>query len=134
MDTLITPEVNAIITTVVGIIVSVVTTYLAHKVKQRDEEMIRYRKEREAKENADAKAREEREQAMDLLTVGMARTMLLNNYEKCIEKGYYSVSEREVYHKLYKAYTGAKQNGIIDEIAEKIVDLPTEPPKKSQKG
>lgn len=106
------------------------TTYLAHKVKQRDEEMIRYRQEREEKETADAEARKERENDMDLLTIGMARTMLLNNYEKCIEKGYYSVSEREVYHKLYKAYSGAKQNGIIDEIAEKIVDLPTEPPKK----
>lgn len=134
MDTLITPEVNAVITTIVGILISVFTTYLAHKVKQRDEEMIRYRQEREEKEAADAKAREEREKDMDLLTIGMARTMLLNNYEKCIEKGYYSVSEREVYHKLYKAYSGAKQNGIIDEIAEKIVDLPTEPPKKGDEN
>ena len=60
MDTLITPEINAVITTIVGIIVSVLTTYLAHKVKQRDEEMIRYRNEREEKEAADAKARKER--------------------------------------------------------------------------
>ena len=70
-----------------------------------------------------------RNEANDQLTLGMARTMLLDNYEKCVTKGYYSVAEREVYHKLYEAYRHDKGNGVIEELAEKIVDLPTEPPK-----
>ena len=73
-----------------------------------------------------------RNEANDQLTLGMARTMLLDNYEKCVAKKCYSVAEREVYHKLYEAYRHDKGNGVIEELAEKIVDLPTEPPKGEQ--
>lgn len=77
---------------------------------------------------AERKAVEQRE-AERVIILAMSRTMLLNNYEKCIDKGYYSLEEREVYHKLYEAYREDNGNGIIEDIAPRIRALPTEPPK-----
>lgn len=129
----IAPEISAVISTCVGIFISVFTTYLAHKVKQRDEEMRVYRKEREEKEAAEMARRASEDQSRDQLTLGMARTMLLLNYDRAMDKGYYTVTERDVYHELYTAYSGAGGNGVIHELAEKIVELPTEPPKRDRK-
>ena len=78
----------------------------------------------EAERNA-AKQRE----AERVIILAMSRTMLLNNYEKCVDKGYYSLEEREVYHKLYEAYKDDGGNSVIDEIAPRIRRLPIEPPK-----
>lgn len=126
----ITPTVSAVITTCVGIIVSVFTGYLTHKVKQRDDDFIRYRREREEREKAEIQRREKEDQARDKLTLGMSRTMLLSNYDYAVQKGYYTVTERNVYHELYTAYRDAGGNGVMMELAEKIVELPTEPPEK----
>ena len=131
---IITPEISTIITGVIGIFISVLTAYLTHKVKQRDEEMRQYRKEREEKEEEQIRRREAEDEARDKLTLGMARTMLLSNYDRAVDKGFYTVTERDVYHELFEAYVGAGGNGVIRELAEKIVDLPTEPPKEKQKG
>lgn len=128
----ITPEVSAIITSCVGIIISVFTGYLTHKVKQRDEDFVRYRREREEREEEEVRRRESEDMARDKLTLGMARSMLLDNYSRCVDKKCYSVTERDVYHELYEAYVGAGGNGVIHELAEKIVELPTEPPTKKR--
>ena len=80
----------------------------------------------EAERNA-AKQRE----AERVIILAMSRTMLLNNYEKCVDKGYYSLEEREVYHKLYEAYKDDGGNSVIDEIAPRIRRLPIEPPKEA---
>lgn len=79
----------------------------------------------EAERNA-AKQRE----AERVIILAMSRTMLLNNYEKCVDKGYYSLEEREVYHKLYEAYKDDGGNSVIDEIAPRIRRLPIEAPKE----
>lgn len=121
--------INTVITTIIGILVSLFTAYLTYKIKQRDEEMIRYRKEREKKQAMELERNKKENQARDLLTLGMARTMLLNNYKNAVNKGYYSITERDVYHELYEAYKGAGGNGVMVEIAEKIVQLPTSLPK-----
>jgi len=63
------------------------------------------------------------------IILAMSRTMLLDNWEKCMDKGCYTVEEREVYHKLYLAYKSDGGNSIIDEIAPRIRALPMEPPK-----
>jgi len=131
---IITPEISTLISGVIGIFISVLTAYLTHKIKQRDEEMVRYRREREEKEEEQIKRREIEDGARDKLTLGMARTMLLLNYDRAMEKGCYTVTERDVYHELYTAYSEANGNGVIHELAEKIVNLPTEPPKEKQKG
>ena len=126
---IITPEISTLITGVIGICISVLTAYLTHKVKQRDEDFVRYRREREKKEEAEVRKRESEDQSRDQLTLGMARTMLLSNYDRAVDKGFYTVTERDVYHELFEAYVGAGGNGVIRELAEKIVDLPTEPSK-----
>jgi len=73
------------------------------------------------------KMREEREAIKSDLDVGVARILLLNNYREACSKGYYSVEERDVYHELFVAYKAAGGDGVIDDIAEKIVLLPTYP-------
>lgn len=120
---------NTVLTTVVGILISVFTGYLSLKVRQLDQKNQAYRKEREEKEAEEAEKQKVREQAINKLTLGMARTMLLNNYQACLAKGYYSIDQREVYHELYQAYRQDSGNGIIQQISHKIVELPTEPPK-----
>lgn len=62
------------------------------------------------------------------IILAMSRTMLLDNYEKCVNKGCYTVEEREVYHKLYEAYKDDGGNSVIDDIAPRIRRLPLEPP------
>jgi len=74
------------------------------------------------------KAIEQRE-AERVIILAMSRTMLLDNYEKCMDKGCYTLEEREVYHKLYEAYKKDGGNSVIDDIAPRIRALPMEPPK-----
>lgn len=73
-------------------------------------------------------AREQRD-AERTIILAMSRSMLLNNYEKCMAKGFYSVEEREVYSKLYQAYKSDGGNSVIDAIAPRIRALPLESPR-----
>jgi hypothetical protein len=74
----------------------------------------------------------EQREAERSIVLAIARTMLLNNYEKCLSKGYYSVEERDVYSKLYESYKLDHGNGVIDAIAKRIRELPTEPPRDKE--
>lgn len=129
----ISPMVSTVISTIVGIMVSVLTAFITHRLKKWDEDNARYRQEQKQKQDAEIARRQEEDRARDQLILGMARTMLLENYERCIDKGFYSVAEREVYHKLYQAYRRDHGNGVIEQLAEKIVELPTESPKLIKK-
>lgn len=80
---------------------------------------------------AERKKIEQRE-AERTIILAMTRTMLLNNWERCMDKGFYTIEEREVYHKLYEAYREDDGNGIIEEIAPRIRALPMEPPKDKE--
>lgn len=80
-------------------------------------------------EQAEAERKKiEQREAERTIILAISRTMLLDNYEKCMAKGCYSLEEREVYHKLYEAYKSDGGNSIIDEIAPRIRRLPIEPP------
>lgn len=82
-------------------------------------------------ERAEAERKKiEQREAERGIVLAIARTMLLNNYEQCMDKGFYSVEEREVYSKLYQNYKDDNGNGIIDAIAVRIRELPTEPPRQ----
>ena len=74
----------------------------------------------------------EQREAERVIILAMCRTMLLDNYEKCVNKGYYTFEERKVYHELYEAYKDDGGNSIIDEIAPRIRALPMEPPKEAK--
>ena len=75
--------------------------------------------------NSWRRQREEREAIKADLDLSMARIMLLDAYYKCVADGFYSVEQRDVYHSLFEAYRAAGGDGVIDEIAQKIVKLPT---------
>ena len=98
--------VSALVTVVTGVVLFILKGYIA--------DMKRYRTEREIKE-----------QAKDDLVLGMSRVMLLENYRKCEEKGFYSMEDREVFSKLFEAYRASGGDGIIDQLAPKIRALPT---------
>lgn len=94
-------------------------------IKRKLEKFDRKRDEARAEQAEDKKQRE----AERSMLLAIARTMLLDNYEKCMEKGCYTLDEREVYSLLYKSYKEDKGNGVIDTIAKKIRELPTEQPR-----
>jgi hypothetical protein len=83
------------------------------------------------KKREDARRERDAERA---IVLAIARTMLLDNFEQCVRKGYYTVEEREVYGKLYTAYSDDGGNGVIATVAERIRELPLEPPMILGKG
>ena len=99
---------GGLMTFVTGILLFVIKGYIA--------DMKKYRADREVKE-----------QAKDDLVLGMARVMLLENFEKCEAKGYYSMSDKEVYGKLFQAYRASGGDGIIDDLGVKLRAMPTHP-------
>ena len=122
---------QALITIVVDIvalalIVPVIKRFIGQRLDHFDEKRDEARMAQAA---AERKALEQRE-AERTIILAMSRSMLLNNYERCLEKGYYTVDEREVYHKLYEAYKSDGGNSVIDDIAPRIRELPFEPPKR----
>lgn len=116
----------------VGIINLLMFPILAWLIKrslgQKLDHMDEKRDEARAEQAEDKKQRE----AERSIVLAIARTMLLNNWERCMDKGYYTVEEREVYHKLWVSYARDGGNGIIEEIAPRIRALPMEPPKDKE--
>ena len=110
---IISVAVSAIVTIVVGIIVWILKSYIA--------DLKKYREERETKE-----------QAKEELMLGLTRVSLLENYYKCEKQGYYPLKDREVYGTLFEAYKVNGGNGVIDQIAVNIRELPMLPP--SERG
>ena len=87
------------------------------------------KREQARTERAEEKKREQdQREAERTMILAIARTMLLNNYENCIAKGYYTTDERSVFSVLYSCYKRDSGNGVIDALATRIRELPTEPP------
>lgn len=110
------------------LMVPILVFMLKHFVGKRLDQFDQKRDEaRTAQAETDRKAIEQRE-AERTIILAMSRTMLLDNYEKCMAKGCYTVEEREVYHRLYEAYKSDGGNSVIDDIAPRIRRLPLESP------
>lgn len=103
----------------------VIAWLIKRSLGQKLDHMDEKRDEARAEQAEDKKQRE----AERSMLLAIARTMLLDNYEKCMAKGCYTVDEREVYSLLYESYKEDNGNGVIDAIAKRIRELPTEPPK-----
>lgn len=108
------------------IMIFIIKRSIGKRLDQFDDKREEARVERA---EAERKKIEQREAERGIV-LAIARTMLLNNYERCMSKGFYSVEEREVYSKLYQNYKNDNGNGIIDAIAVRIRELPTEPPRQ----
>ena len=106
--------IGEIISVVVSAAVTIVTGIILFILKSNISDLKKYRNERE-----------EKEKAKDTMLLGMARSMLVENYNRCEEKGFYTTSEREVYGELFKAYRLNGGDGVIDQLAPKIRNLPT---------
>ena len=106
--------IGEIISVAVSAAVTIVTGIVLFILKSNISDLKKYRSERERKE-----------EAKDEMLLGMARVMLIENYNRCEEKGYYTTDEREVYGKLFEAYRLNGGNGVIDQLAPKIRNLPT---------
>ena len=107
-------QVSEIISVTVSALVTIATGIILFILKSNLSDLKKYRDEREKKETA-----------KDELILGMARVMLIENYNRCEEKGYYTTDEREVYGKLFEAYKINGGNGVIDQLAPKLKNMPT---------
>lgn len=112
---------NALIT---PLVLFVVQRALARRLDDFNQRRDDARAEREERDRREAEQRE----AERSIVLAIARTMLLDNYEECMRKGYYTLEEREVYGKLFAAYEFDGGNGVIGSIAPKMRELPMEPP------
>ncbi len=122
---------TVLITGIVELLAVPVVVFLVKRAISKRLDRFDERREEARIERAENERRKiEQREAEHGIVLAMARTMLLNNYEKCMAKGYYTVEEREVYSVLYQNYKNDNGNGVIDAIAERIRALPMEPPKK----
>ena len=108
--------IGEIVSVAVSAVVTIVTGVVLFVLKANISDLKKYRNERE-----------KRELAKDELILGMARVMLIDNYNRCEEKGFYTTDEREVYGKLFDAYRINGGDGVIDQLAPKLRKLPTKP-------
>lgn len=109
-------SVGEIIALGAGGLMTIVTGILLFVIKGYITDLKKYRAEREVKEKA-----------KDDLILGLARVTLLETYQRCEQRGYYSLEDREVYGKLFDAYVTSGGDGVIDKLAPKIRALPTRP-------
>jgi hypothetical protein len=122
MDVILAFALNALLTPLVPFVAQRAT---GKKLDAFDRKRDAAREEREERERQEA----ERREAERSIVLAIARTMLLDNYEKCMKKGYYTLEEREVYGKLFAAYEFDGGNGVIGSIAPQMRELPMEPPR-----
>jgi hypothetical protein len=106
----------------------VIAWFIKRSLGRKLDHMDEKRDEARAEQAEDKKQRE----AERSMLLAIARTMLLDNFEKCMAKGCYTVDEREVYSLLYESYKEDNGNGVIDAIAERIRELPMEPPREHE--
>ncbi len=116
---------------VIGIITSIISAvisgFLAIIMKNINDDTRSYRQQRREAEEAQKKEEQLKQQKEDLALLAIMRTMLKDNADKCFEKGYYSVEEREIYSALYRVYKEYGGNGVIDEMGNRLRPLPYEP-------
>lgn len=116
---------------VIGIITSIISAtlsgILAIVMKNINDDARQYRQQRKALEDAQKKEEIAKQQKEELALLAIMRTMLKDNADKCFEKNYYSVEEREIYSALYKVYKEYGGNGVIDEMGNRLRPLPYEP-------
>ena len=116
---------------VVGIITSIISAaisgFLAIIMKNINDDTRQYRQQRKEQEEALKKEAELKQQKEDLALLAIMRTMLKDNADKCFDKGFYSVEEREIYSALYRVYKEYGGNGVIDEMGNRLRPLPYEP-------
>jgi len=91
-------------------------------LQEANEATVKYR---EMRDRQDKEAAVVQKAIIQSLT-GILRERLLENYNKCIEKGYYTKEEREVYGQMYECYINDpfRGNGVMHQLQPIMQDLP----------
>lgn len=94
-------------------------------LQEASEETARYRELRDKK---DKEALEVQSAIIESIK-GLMRDRLLDNYRRCMKKGYYTMEEREIYGKMFECYEKApfRGNGVMHDLRPLIKALPIEP-------
>ena len=91
-------------------------------LQEANDATVRYR---EARDKHDKELAVVQNAIIQSLT-GILRERLLENYNRCMEKGYYTKEEREVYGAMYKCYVADpfNGNGVMHQLQPIMVALP----------
>lgn len=74
-----------------------------------------------------------RQEAVEVGLQALLRNEIVKEYNHWIEKGHCPIYARDNIKNMYTQYHGLGQNGVIDDLYEKILDLPTEKPKEKER-
>lgn len=62
----------------------------------------------------------------------LLRAQMISDYNKWSEREYAPIYARETFENCYQQYHGLGVNGVMDDIHEKFLALPTQPSKKGE--
>lgn len=68
--------------------------------------------------------------AIKLGTQATLRNSLLQEYDRCVKKGFASIDEADNFENLWMNYHDLGQNGVMDNIRMKFMTLPTSLPEE----
>lgn len=69
-------------------------------------------------------------EAVKLGLQALLRSQMISDYNKYSEKGFAPVYARDNFENCWKRYHSLGANGVMDDLHEKFLDLPTEAPHK----
>lgn len=96
------------------------------ELKRDNIEALEYRKSRELLEEKRLAAQKAEQEAMITAQRDLIRERLLDAYNRCTSKGYFSRAERETYEALFECYTQPPYNGngVIHDLWNIMRELP----------
>ena len=72
------------------------------------------------------KASEQKTEAVCLGVQALLRDRLIHEYNKAIDRGYAPIYAKQNFENMWDQYHNLAANGVMDEIHEKFIHLPTE--------
>lgn len=69
-------------------------------------------------------------EAVKLGLQALLRSQMISDYNRYSEKGFAPVYARDNFENCWKQYHSLGANGVMDDLHEKFLDLPTEAPNK----
>lgn len=69
--------------------------------------------------------------AVKLGIQALLRGQMISDYNRWVDKGYAPIYARENFQNCWEQYHSLGVNGVMDDIHEKFMDLPTKRPKKN---
>ena len=95
-------------------------------LQEANEATIKYRQLRDSRDQEALKIQD----AIIKSITGLMRDRLLDNYRRCIKKGYYTMEEREIYGAMFDCYESSpfNGNGVMHDLRPLMKSLPLEAP------